>query len=110
MTPTRSPRTSDARRTASCVVDPAVIVDCAAVTDTAPSSAPSSAPSPGASAVAPSVAAAPADGSPVVVRSREELRAATVRLADLDHCLKGGSRLGSELELERALVEITTRG
>lgn len=42
--------------------------------------------------------------------SREELRAATVRLADLDHCLKGGSRLGSELELERALVEITVCG
>jgi DNA polymerase-3 subunit delta len=41
--------------------------------------------------------------------SSDELRAATVRLADLDHCLKGGSRLGSELELERALVEITTR-
>ena len=36
----------------------------------------------------------------------EELRAATVRLAELDHALKGGSRLAGELELERALVEI----
>jgi len=37
----------------------------------------------------------------------EELRSATVRLAELDHALKGGSRLPTELELERALVEIT---
>ena len=37
----------------------------------------------------------------------EELRDVTVRLADLDHALKGGSRLAPELELERALVEIT---
>jgi DNA polymerase III subunit delta len=37
----------------------------------------------------------------------EELRSATVRLAELDHALKGGSRLPLELELERALVEIT---
>src|SRR5205823_4811568 len=29
------------------------------------------------------------------------------RDADLDHALKGGSRLANELELERALVEIT---
>ena len=36
----------------------------------------------------------------------EELRDATVRLAELDHALKGGSRLSGELELERALVEI----
>ena len=40
--------------------------------------------------------------------SPEELRDVTVRLADLDHALKGGSRLAPELELERALVEITT--
>ena len=39
--------------------------------------------------------------------SPEELRDVTVRLADLDHALKGGSRLAPELELERALVEIT---
>ncbi|HZO96904.1 MAG TPA: DNA polymerase III subunit delta [Gaiellaceae bacterium] len=39
--------------------------------------------------------------------SPEELREVTVRLADLDHALKGGSRLAPELELERALVEIT---
>jgi DNA polymerase-3 subunit delta len=37
----------------------------------------------------------------------EELRAVTVRLADLDHALKGGSRLPADLELERALIEIT---
>jgi DNA polymerase-3 subunit delta len=36
-----------------------------------------------------------------------ELREVTVRLARLDHALKGGSRLAPELELERALVEIT---
>jgi DNA polymerase-3 subunit delta len=39
--------------------------------------------------------------------SSEELRAVTVRLAELDHALKGGSRLAGDLELERALVEIT---
>jgi DNA polymerase-3 subunit delta len=39
--------------------------------------------------------------------SSEELRRVTVRLALLDHALKGGSRLPPELELERALVEIT---
>jgi DNA polymerase III subunit delta len=38
-----------------------------------------------------------------------ELDDALVRLADLDHALKGGSRLATELELERALVEITVR-
>jgi len=37
----------------------------------------------------------------------DELRAVTVRLAALDHALKGGSRLPSDLELERALIEIT---
>jgi DNA polymerase-3 subunit delta len=36
-----------------------------------------------------------------------ELDGAVVRLAALDHALKGGSRLPSDLELERALVEIT---
>jgi DNA polymerase III delta subunit len=39
--------------------------------------------------------------------SAGELDAAIVRLAALDHALKGGSRLANELELERALVEIT---
>jgi DNA polymerase III subunit delta len=38
--------------------------------------------------------------------SVEELRDATVRLARLDHALKGGSRLSGELELERALIEL----
>jgi len=37
----------------------------------------------------------------------DELRDVTVRLAELDHALKGGSRLPSDLELERALIEIT---
>jgi DNA polymerase-3 subunit delta len=37
----------------------------------------------------------------------EELRDATLRLAALDHALKGGSRLTAELELERALVDLT---
>jgi DNA polymerase-3 subunit delta len=41
--------------------------------------------------------------------SVDELRSATVRLAELDHALKGGSRLQNDLELERALVEITQR-
>jgi DNA polymerase-3 subunit delta len=39
--------------------------------------------------------------------SSEELRQVTVRLAQLDHALKGGSRLAADLELERALIEIT---
>jgi DNA polymerase-3 subunit delta len=39
--------------------------------------------------------------------SAPELDAALVRLARLDHALKGGSRLDNQLELERALVEIT---
>jgi DNA polymerase-3 subunit delta len=39
--------------------------------------------------------------------SGDELRTATVRLAELDHALKGGSRLANDLELERALIEIT---
>lgn len=41
--------------------------------------------------------------------SAEELGYAIVRLAHLDHALKGGSRLAGELELERAFVEITRR-
>lgn len=39
--------------------------------------------------------------------SLDELRDATVRLAELDLAVKGGSRLAGDLELERALVEIT---
>jgi DNA polymerase-3 subunit delta len=39
--------------------------------------------------------------------SVDELRGAVVRLAELDHAVKGGSRLSGELELARALVDIT---
>ena len=39
--------------------------------------------------------------------SEADLRRATVRLAALDLALKGGSRLPSELEFERALVALT---
>jgi DNA polymerase-3 subunit delta len=39
--------------------------------------------------------------------TEEELRAATLRLAALDHALKGGSRLASDLVLERALIDLT---
>ncbi|MFL6015180.1 MAG: DNA polymerase III subunit delta [Gaiellaceae bacterium] len=39
--------------------------------------------------------------------STEELERALVRLAELDLALKGKSRLSGELELERALVEVT---
>jgi DNA polymerase-3 subunit delta len=39
--------------------------------------------------------------------SREELDAAIIRLAELDAALKGASRLSAELELERALVDVT---
>lgn len=39
--------------------------------------------------------------------SAEELARATVRLAELDAAVKGGSRLPPELHLERTLVEIT---
>ena len=39
--------------------------------------------------------------------SEAELRRATVRLAELDKALKGGSRLPAELEFERALVALT---
>ena len=37
----------------------------------------------------------------------DELRDALIRLAELDYALKGGSRLPADLELQRALVEIT---
>ena len=37
----------------------------------------------------------------------DELRDAVVRLAELDHALKGGSRLAADLELQRALVDVT---
>jgi DNA polymerase III delta subunit len=37
----------------------------------------------------------------------EELDAATIRLAELDAALKGASRLAGELELNRALIELT---
>jgi DNA polymerase-3 subunit delta len=39
--------------------------------------------------------------------SGAELDDALIRLAELDRALKGGSRLANELELERALVDIT---
>jgi DNA polymerase III subunit delta len=42
--------------------------------------------------------------------SRDELDAAVVRLAALDAALKGASRLASDLELERALVELAATG
>ena len=37
----------------------------------------------------------------------DELRDATVRLAELDHAVKGGSRLAVDLEFERAVIAIT---
>jgi DNA polymerase III delta subunit len=37
----------------------------------------------------------------------DELRDTVVRLAVLDHAVKGGSRLAVDLELERALIDIT---
>ena len=40
----------------------------------------------------------------------DELRDAVVRLAELDHAVKGGSRLAVDLELERALIDITRPG
>lgn len=39
--------------------------------------------------------------------SVDDLRDAVVRLARLDHAVKGGSRLAVDLELERAIVDIT---
>ena len=41
--------------------------------------------------------------------SAEELADAVVRLAELDAAAKGGSRLPAELELGRALVDVTRR-
>jgi DNA polymerase-3 subunit delta len=41
--------------------------------------------------------------------SERDLDDAVIRLAELDHALKGGSRLANELELELALVELTER-
>jgi DNA polymerase III delta subunit len=41
--------------------------------------------------------------------SGDELREAIIRLADLDLALKGGSRLPTELELQRTLIAITRR-
>jgi DNA polymerase-3 subunit delta len=38
--------------------------------------------------------------------SEDELRDAVVRLAALDHALKGGSRLTPDLELQRALIDL----
>ena len=37
----------------------------------------------------------------------DELGDAVVRIAELDHALKGGSRLAGDLELQRALVDLT---
>ena len=39
--------------------------------------------------------------------SGDELRSATVRLAQLDLALKGGSRLAPDLELQRALLDLS---
>jgi DNA polymerase III delta subunit len=41
--------------------------------------------------------------------SAEELHDAVVRLAELDGALKGQSRLGADLETQRALVDLTRR-
>ncbi len=41
--------------------------------------------------------------------STEELSAAFIRLSELDAAVKGGSRMPSDLELDRALVDITRR-
>jgi len=41
--------------------------------------------------------------------SPDELAQAIVRLAELDAAAKGGSRLPAELELERALIDVTRR-
>jgi DNA polymerase-3 subunit delta len=40
--------------------------------------------------------------------SEEELRSGAVRLAELDHALKGGSKLAPDLELQRALIDLST--
>ncbi|MDQ3066839.1 MAG: DNA polymerase III subunit delta [Actinomycetota bacterium] len=39
--------------------------------------------------------------------SEDELRTAVVRLAALDHALKGGSKLSPDLELQRALIDLS---
>lgn len=39
--------------------------------------------------------------------SEDELRSAIVRLAGLDHALKGGSKLSPDLELQRALIDVS---
>jgi DNA polymerase-3 subunit delta len=39
--------------------------------------------------------------------SEEELRTAVVRMAALDHALKGGSKLAPDLELQRALIDLS---
>ena len=39
--------------------------------------------------------------------SEEELRSAVVRMAGLDHALKGGSKLTPDLELQRALIDLS---
>jgi len=41
--------------------------------------------------------------------SADELAGAIVRLAELDAAAKGGSKLPADLELERALIDITRR-
>jgi DNA polymerase III delta subunit len=41
--------------------------------------------------------------------SADELAGAIVRLSELDAASKGGSKLPADLELARALVEITQR-
>lgn len=41
--------------------------------------------------------------------SREDLRNAVVRLAELDGALKGQSRLAADLEVQRALVDLTAQ-
>jgi DNA polymerase III delta subunit len=41
--------------------------------------------------------------------SPEELRDAVVRLAELDGALKGQSKLAPDLEVQRAVVDLTRR-
>ena len=42
--------------------------------------------------------------------TEEELRTAVVRLAALDHALKGGSKLAPDLELQRVLIDLSVEG
>jgi DNA polymerase-3 subunit delta len=42
--------------------------------------------------------------------SEDELREAIVRLAELDHALKGGSKLAPDLELQLALIDLSAEG